>query len=210
MRCVGRSAGGAAGRASIAGSCSPARGDRLQGTGYRGQVTGDSGQCGGRGRWLAGWVRAASAGGPSCAAEPRLHPPAPPPGSHYSPTSPKTAGGGWGGARCDGSAKGIELRPAGGPSPGPSPFVPHGEGRIRSRSEKPVERVTSPARSLRGRGRERGGHPPSRATHPKRPARCNLSPVTCPPIPYPLKTSTRPRCSPPGTCTPRRRWAKAG
>jgi hypothetical protein len=37
-----------------------------------------------------------------------------------------------------GSATGIELAPAG----GPSPFVPHGEGRIRSRFGRPCERAT--------------------------------------------------------------------
>jgi hypothetical protein len=62
---------------------------------------------------------AASAGAPS--------------GSLRLATSPKTAGGGWG---ADGSAL-CDLHrtaPDGGPSPGPSPLVPHGEGRIRSRS----------------------------------------------------------------------------
>jgi hypothetical protein len=82
---------------------------------------------------------------------------APPPGSHDSPTSPKTAGGGWVTAGGGGSATSIELAPAGGPSPGPSPFVPHGEGRIRSRSRQLVERVTLP-RAVCGEGR--GGRPP--------------------------------------------------
>jgi hypothetical protein len=40
---------------------------------------------------------------------------------------------------------GAELRPTGCPSPGPSPFVPHGEGRIRSRFGWLRERGPRPA-----------------------------------------------------------------
>ena len=58
-----------------------------------------------------------------------------PSGSLRLATSPKTAGGGWvaDGSRLDDE---IGLRPTGPPSPGPSPFVPHGEGRIRSRCDQ--------------------------------------------------------------------------
>jgi hypothetical protein len=35
-----------------------------------------------------------------------------------------------------GSAKGIQLHPTGCPSPGSSPLVPRGEGRIRSRFDR--------------------------------------------------------------------------
>jgi hypothetical protein len=47
-----------------------------------------------------------------------------------------------------GSANGIPLAPARGPSPGPSPLVPRGEGRIRSRTgEIPRERHWDAERS---------------------------------------------------------------
>jgi hypothetical protein len=78
-----------------------------------------------------------------------------------------------------------------GPSPGPSPLVPRGEGRIRSRirtvcspwhfpgthSGRSV-RVTSLPRCLRGRGRERG--PPADAVRCSSP---NSDPSTAPTSP---------------------------
>jgi hypothetical protein len=44
-----------------------------------------------------------------------------------------------------GSTTGIELAPARGPSPDPSPLVPRGEGRIRSRAGNIGPESTSPS-----------------------------------------------------------------
>jgi hypothetical protein len=62
-----------------------------------------------------------------------LRPRVPPPGSHYSPTSPKTAGGGWGaeGSGLDGRRANCAGRGAPPPAP-PRSFLTE-RGRIRSR-----------------------------------------------------------------------------
>ena len=107
-------------------------------------------------------VRAVSAGAPS--------------GSPRLATSPKTAGGGWDAAGI-GLGDQVRTASAGCPAPGPSPFVPHGEGRIQSCGGQPVGRVTLP-RAVCGEGRG-GGRP----TIP--PPRCpnHLGPVQSIPLP---------------------------
>jgi hypothetical protein len=93
--------------------------------------------------------------------------------------------GGWVrgcGRRGCGSSTEIELRPTGCPSPGPSPFVPHGEGRIRSRTTD-IPAVLPPPRSLaqfvgegRGRGAPAGAVQSRRGRGPRR-KRVTRSPV---------------------------------
>src|SRR5687767_6946968 len=57
----------------------------------------------------------------------------------------------------DPATNGIDLRPRS-PTPGPSPLVPRGEGRIRSRRDR-LPAVLPPPRSLWGRAGEGGGLP---------------------------------------------------
>src|SRR5688572_28830572 len=76
----------------------------------------------------------------------------------------------------DGASERLELRPAESPTPGPSPLVPRGEGRIRSRFDK--VRCTSLPRAVCGGGSGRGA-----AQHPAPNAPNRLQPCPTPTSP---------------------------
>ena len=109
---------------------------------------------------------------------------APPPGSHHSPTSPKTAGGGWGGARIR-RYEGFRAASDGGPLSRPLPRKlrgrevtrtepsVRGDAKARIEDREPVEAGANSPLSVRNERGGAGGGAPRRA-----PARCNSpSPV---------------------------------